>query len=186
MGRKMVPWLILFLLAIGALYWYSQSSYLKRRTYPLQFKEDIVKYSLENKLDPHLVMSIIWVESKFKPQATSNKDARGLMQIIPSTGKWIAEQLDETDYEEESLYNPELNIRFGCWYFAYLLRVFDDDVELAIASYNGGMGNVIKWLKDSKYSDDGQTLKDIPFNETKNYLERVLETYEQYQELYEI
>lgn len=186
MGRKIVPCLILIFIAIGVFYWFSESQYIKKRTYPLEFKEDIVKYSGDYNLDPHLVMSIIWVESKFKPDATSSKDAKGLMQIIPSTGQWIAEQLEEPDYKEESLYDPEVNIKFGCWYFEYLLRVFDDDLELAIVSYNGGMGNVMKWLEDSRYSDDGKNLKDIPFNEAKNYLERVLDTYEEYQELYEI
>ena len=62
-------------------------------------------------------------------------------------------------YDDDMLYDPKTNIMFGCWYLAYLLRVFDGDVELALASYNGGMGNVIKWLKDDRYSDDGKTLK---------------------------
>lgn len=186
MGRKLVIWLISIAVIVTFLYWFTQSPYVKRRTYPLEFRENIIKHSKDNSLDPYLVMSIIWVESKFKPEATSRKNAKGLMQIIPSTGQWIAEQLDHEDYEEELLYDPDINIKFGSWYFAYLLRVFDGDVELAIAAYNGGMGNVAKWLKDSRYSDDGKVLKDIPFNETKDYLERVVETYEWYRKLYKI
>ncbi|HZJ82831.1 MAG TPA: lytic transglycosylase domain-containing protein [Clostridia bacterium] len=186
MGRKILLWLILFIIAGMSLYWFSQSSYMKRRTYPLEYKEDIVRYSKEYDLDPHLIMGMVWVESKFNPEATSPKNAKGLMQIIPSTGQWIAEQLGQDDYEEGLLYDPETNIKFGTWYFAYLLRVFDGNIEVAIASYNGGMGNVMKWLKDPRYSDDGEHLKDIPFNETRNYLERVLETREWYKRLYEI
>jgi len=108
------------------------------------------------------------------------------MQIVPNTGKWIADQIGVEEYKDESLYDPETNIRFGCWYFAYLLEFFDGDEDLALASYNGGMGNVMKWLKDSRYSDDGRHLKRIPFKETSDYLERVENAYKQYKKLYKI
>lgn len=187
MTRRLSFWLVLlFLGGVIFLYWFLNSDYLQRKIYPLEYKEEIMEFSKEYDLDPHMIMSIIWVESKFKPEATSNKGARGLMQIIPRTGQWIAEQVGDNDYDEEKLYDPETNIRFGCWYFGYLLKVFDKDTDLALASYNGGMGNVMKWLKDSRYSDDGKQLKDIPFKETKDYLERVEDAYERYRKLYDI
>lgn len=187
MTRKFLPWLILgFFIGLLLLTWFIQSPYVQRKIYPLKYKNEVIRYSLEYDLDPHLVMSIIWVESKFKSDATSNKNARGLMQIIPRTGQWIAEQVGLSHYDDDMLYDPKTNIMFGCWYLAYLLRVFDGDVELALASYNGGMGNVIKWLKDDRYSDDGKTLKNIPIKETSEYIERVQKAYKQYKKLYKI
>ena len=94
MTRKFLPWLILgFFIGLLLLTWFIQSPYVQRKIYPLKYKNEVIRYSLEYDLDPHLVMSIIWVESKFKSDATSNKNARGLMQIIPRTGQWIAEQV---------------------------------------------------------------------------------------------
>lgn len=187
MTRKILPWLILgFFIAIILLNWFIQSPYVQRKFYPLKYKNEIIRFSLEYELDPYLVMSIIWVESKFKPDARSGKNARGLMQIIPRTGQWIADQIGLSLYEDDMLYDPKTNIMFGCWYLAYLLKVFDGDVELALASYNGGMGNVMKWLKDDRYSDDGKTLKNIPIKETSDYIERVQKAYRQYKKLYKI
>ncbi|HZJ57097.1 MAG TPA: lytic transglycosylase domain-containing protein [Clostridia bacterium] len=185
--KKILYWVVLlFLIGIVFIYWFLKSPIMQKRIYPLKYEEEILEFSRQYDLDPHLVMGIIWVESKFVPEATSNKDAKGLMQIIPNTGKWIADQIGMDEYDEESLYDPETNIRFGCWYFAYLLGLFDGDVELALASYNGGMGNVKKWLKDDRYSDDGRHLKSIPFKETRDYLERVDDASKQYKKLYEI
>ncbi|NLI60427.1 MAG: lytic transglycosylase domain-containing protein [Clostridiales bacterium] len=186
MMRRVFLWLILiFFIGVICLNWFIQSSYVQKRIYPLKYKNEVIKFSKEYKLDPHLVMGIIWVESKFKPDATSNRDARGLMQIIPRTGEWIADQVGLSPYDDGMLYDPEINIRFGCWYFAYLLKVFNEDIELALASYNGGMGNVMKWLNDNRYSEDGKHLKNIPFKETSDYLKRVMEAQEKYKELYE-
>lgn len=187
MVQKFLYWFILLLVTgIIFLYLFFQSTYMQKKVYPLRYEDQIIRYSEESGLDPHLVMGIIWAESKFNPNATSNKDAKGLMQIIPRTGSWIAGQVGISQYDDEMLYDPETNIMFGCWYFAYLLKVFDGDTELALASYNGGMGNVMKWLKDNRYSDNGKQLKDIPFKETSDYLERVMEARERYINLYEI
>lgn len=185
--RKIIVWVILLIfIGIIFLYWFLKSPIIQKKIYPLKHKEEILKFSRQYDLDPHLIMGIIWVESKFIPEATSSKNAKGLMQIVPDTGKWIADQIGVEGYKEESLYDPEINIRFGCWYFAYLLEFFGGDVDLALASYNGGMGNVMKWLKDSRYSDDGKHLKRIPFKETSDYLEKVEDAYKQYKKLYEI
>ncbi len=187
MIRKLMPWLIMILI-VGStfIYWFLQSPYIQKMIYPLEYREEILAFSKEYGLDPHMVMGIIWVESKFRPEATSGKEAMGLMQIIPDTGKWIAGKLEVEGYGQEDLYDPETNIRFGCWYFSYLLKVFEGDVELALASYNGGMGNVAKWLKDSRYSLDGKRLHNIPFKETDDYLKRVMDAYRRYKELYDI
>lgn len=185
--RKILLWLfIIFLIGIIFLYWFYHSPIVQRRIYPLSHREEIIKYSNESHIDPHLVMGIIWVESKFEPGALSSKDAKGLMQILPDTGAWIAKQIGMEDYREENLYDPKTNIMLGCWYFSYLTEVFNGDEDLALAAYNGGMGNVRKWLKDDRYTDDGKHLKEIPFKETSDYLDRVKEAYQKYKNLYEI
>jgi soluble lytic murein transglycosylase len=124
------------------------------------------------------------VESRFMPDAVSNKDAKGLMQILPSTARWAAEKMGIMDFEEAMLMDSEINIRIGCWYLGFLASQFPDNWELVLASYNGGIGNVRKWLSNKEYSRDGQRLDHIPFQETRNYVVRVLEAYEIYKGLY--
>lgn len=160
-------------------------NYVEKTMYPIEHDEYIEKYSERFELDPWLVLAVIWVESKFDNTATSSKDARGLMQITPQTGQWASEKLKLEDYEDELLYDPETNIKIGSWYLDNLRTQFDGNFELVLAAYNGGSGNVTEWLGNKEYSDDGKTLKKIPFEETENYVMRVFKTYDKYRELYE-
>ena len=105
------------------------------------------------------------------------------MQIMPDTGKWIAEKLEVEGFSEEKLFEPETNIRFGCWYLKYLLDTFSGDRRTAAAAYNAGPGNVKKWLADERYSSGGELVK-IPFKETERYVEKVQRAYEKYTEIY--
>lgn len=152
--------------------------------YPLYFKETIMKYSAEYNLPPPLVAAVIKTESKFDVFAESNKSARGLMQITPATGRWIAEKLQMKSYHDDMLFDPEVNIRFGCWYIRYLYKTYDSNMTLAFAAYNGGRGNVDKWLENQRISREGTNLEEIPFNETKNFVIRVNNNYKVYSKLY--
>jgi soluble lytic murein transglycosylase len=152
--------------------------------YPIGYKSMIVEYSKEYDLDPYLVASIINVESKYDKDAISQKGARGLMQISPSTGKWASEVLGIDNYSEDILFDPETNIRIGTWYLDTLFKEFDYNLELVLAAYNAGSGNVSKWLKDEKYSNDRTSLSIIPFKETEDYLVRVNQSYKVYSTLY--
>ena len=116
-------------------------------------------------------MAIIKAESNFIEDAHSGK-ASGLMQLTDETAKWIADKLGK-DTEEVNLNNPRDNIQLGCYYIRYLINYYDGNVDVALAAYNGGMGNVDRWLGDKKYSDDGKTLKNIPFKETREYVKKV-------------
>lgn len=186
LGRKIrtiiTTVIILTLIIIGYKY---TSTYIEKTMYPIEHIEHIKKYSQEYNLDPFLVLSVIKVESKFDSQAVSNKDARGLMQITPQTGQWAAEKINIENYNDQLLYEPQVNIRIGTWYLDNLRTQFDGRMPLVIAAYNGGSGNVSKWLSDQRYSEDGKTLKEIPFNETKNYVEKVFNAYDKYKEIYE-
>lgn len=152
--------------------------------YPLRYKEYIKTYSQQYDLDPLLIAAIIRTESKYHKDATSPKGAMGLMQITPSTGKWIAEQIGIEKYNTSSLYDPQTNIMMGCWYIDNLRKQFSE-IRLVLAAYNGGRGNVEKWLRNIEYSFDGETLYKIPFKETKEYIERVETSYKIYKLLYD-
>jgi soluble lytic murein transglycosylase len=176
---------LLILLAVILLaYLLYNSSWYKRMRYPLKYEDHIRKYAEEYSVDPYLAASLIWVESGFETEAVSGRNARGLMQILPSTAAWGAEKMGLAGYEEAMLLDPEKNIRIGCWYLGYLSNQFPGSMQLTLAAYNGGIGNVQKWLQDKAYSKDGKQLDHIPFPETRNYVLKVMHAYEIYKEIY--
>lgn len=151
--------------------------------FPFKYKEIVLKYSEENNIDPRLVLSVIKVESNFKEDAASPKGALGLMQMTTETGSWVAEQLNISDFRVEMLLNPEINIKFGCWYLNNLNEEFNN-LDLVLAAYNGGRGNVKKWLNNEEHSIDGKRLHNIPFKETDKYVKKVKTYYNIYKRLY--
>lgn len=152
--------------------------------YPLIYNDIVVRNSNEYNLDPYLVASIINVESSYDPDAISLKNAKGLMQIGTQTGKWASEVLEIQDYKEEMLFDPEINIKIGTWYLNRLYNEFNQDLDLVLMAYNAGSGNVSKWLNNAEYSKDGINIDNIPFNETKNYVEKVNKNYKVYKVIY--
>lgn len=148
--------------------------------FPRHFHEYVKRYAQEFEVDPFLIWAIIHAESRFNPQAVSISDARGLMQFIPSTGRWIAEKLNI----EFSPFNPAANIRMGAWYINHLLEVFDGNVAFAIAAYNGGQGNVRRWTGRGGFSDMDEFIEMIPRDETRTFVKRVLRNYNMYHWLY--
>ena len=170
--------LAIFVAVLGILGGYQTSQKFK---YPVAYADYIVKYSKANDLDPFLVMAVIKVESNFVPEAHSGV-AGGLMQLTEETAEWNAKELGITT--EYDYMDPETNIRFGCHYLRHLIDVYGN-IDTALAAYNGGMGNVYSWLTDSRYSDDGVTLKYIPFSETRNYVVKVNSSWEHYKEMYQ-
>lgn len=141
--------------------------------YPLDYTDYINKYSKEYDIDPLLASAIINVESKYNKDAISSKDARGLMQIGPTTGKWAGEKLNIENYNSNMLFIPETNIRIGIWYLSVLRNEFGDNLDLILAAYNAGSGNVQDWLRNELYSEDGIDLDNIPFKETADYVVKV-------------
>lgn len=162
------------------------SKIILKNFYPLKYEESILKYSKEYKVDPNLVAAVIKAESKYNERAQSPKGATGLMQIMPDTGKWIAETIGVESFNVEMLWDPELNIKMGTWYLSNLSEEFNGDILLIIAAYNGGSGNVTKWLNNEEYSKNGEELTDIPFKETKNYVRNVTQSSKIYRFLYHL
>lgn len=163
-----------------------------RMLHPLKYKEYVVKYSNKYDVDPYLVYSIIKAESSFKADATSNRSARGLMQITDETGKWAAENMGLKEFKPEHLYEPETNISIGCWYLSRLYKQFETSVnlpedlrKLVLAAYNAGPTRVDTWLKDKSLSSSGNSLDEIPYKETRNYVKRVNNYYMIYKKLYD-
>ncbi|MBU5317242.1 lytic transglycosylase domain-containing protein [Clostridium bornimense] len=152
--------------------------------FPLKYKDIVIKYSEENDVDPFFIMSIIKAESNFDKDARSSKGALGLMQVTPSTGEWIAEKINNSIFEEDNLFDPDINIRYGTWYINYLSNKFNGNRNVIIAAYNAGPGSVDKWLNDSNYSQNGEDLDNIPFVETDKYVAKVNFYYNIYKFLY--
>lgn len=182
--RRKTNFLAVLIVVLLAYYAVLQIPVIIKMIYPLYFKETIIKYSKEYKLPPPMVAAVIKTESNFNVFAKSAKDARGLMQITPSTGKWIADKLHIESYNDDMLFDPEINIRFGSWYIRYLYDTYDNNMILSFAAYNGGRGNVDKWLENERLSRDGTNLEQIPFTETKNFVIRVNNNYKLYKNLY--
>ena len=152
--------------------------------YPLPHDEIIFATAHEYDVDPYLVFAIIRAESKYQNAAESPVGARGLMQIMPETGQWIADQMNVDGFHSDDLHKPEVNIRFGCWYIKNLNDELKGNLPLAIAAYNAGMGKVNQWVKEGKWDGNPKNMEGIPFPETKQYVKNVLKNYEAYKAIY--
>ena len=174
---------VLTFLSLGILVALSADQ-LVRWYYPVPFRETVVRYALTHDLDPLLVTAVMRVESNFDPLAVSIKGARGLMQIMPETAEWIADQVGMPEFDVEMLFEPEINVALGAWYLADLHRLFEGETVLALAAYNGGRANVMRWLRDSAWSGKAEEISDIPFPETRSYVRKVLAMYAVYQRVW--
>ena len=149
--------------------------------YPQKYNEYIEKYAIEFGVEKELIYAMIKAESNFKAQAISNKQATGLMQILESTAKDVADEL-EIKITKEEILNPEINICLGTKYISNLIKKYGN-IELAVASYNAGIGNVDNWIKEGIVKEDGTDIENIPFKETNNYIRKVLRNYEIYRQI---
>ncbi len=156
-----------------------------RKLYPFPYREAITHHAIANDIDPYLLAAIIKVESNFNPNATSPAGAKGLLQIMPETGEWIANEMGKGDFTTDQLYDPETSIKMGAWYLANLKKEFVGDHALLLAAYNAGRGNVKKWLEEEHWTGEEKTIDQIPFPETRHYIRKVLWNYKVYQFLYD-
>jgi soluble lytic murein transglycosylase-like protein len=144
--------------------------YFLEMYYPMKYHDDIMKYSKKHGVDPYVVTALIHQESAFNPKARSSVGATGLMQLMPATGKELALRLHGR--ATPRLDDPATNIELGTAHLQSLIRLFGNNVELAVASYNAGQGNVMKWKRANSRPKD-EFLESIPFPETRNYVKRV-------------
>ncbi len=134
----------------------------------------IETHSARNGLDPNLVLGLIRQESAFSAEAHSPADARGLMQVLPGTGRALARSAGMTRFTAQKLYNPEINIALGTKHFASLLQRFDRKVELALAAYNAGEDRTRHWMQDFGEIEMADFVERIPFSETRDYVKQVM------------
>ncbi len=156
---------------------------LWRNLYPVYFEELIAKYALQYQVDPLLVLAMIREESRFNSWNESVAGARGLMQIIFSTGEWIAQKLGWEDFSDEMLFSPEININLGCWYVKYLQERFQNNLILIISGYNAGPGITSRWLDKYTWPDEDSFIEEIPYSETREHVKKVMKSYLMYQRL---
>jgi len=139
----------------------------------------------ETGVDPFLILAVGRQESTFRPALTSWAGAAGLMQVMPSTARWMAEVDHAISLEDvERLNDPIKSLRLGAHYLRRMLSMWDGNVVYALASYNAGPGNVQKWLRTYGDLPLDEFIEAVPFSETKNYLKRVLGNYAAYHSLY--
>ena len=147
-----------------------------RTVYPLKYAATIREVSEENGLEPAFVAGVIYTESRFRPVAQSHREAYGLMQLLPESARFIQRKSGiEGDYRD-----PKVNIRLGTWFLGYLNDRYKGEERLMLAAYNSGEGNVDAWVSDEGFD----IAKDIPYKETREYVDRALEAQKTYQELY--
>lgn len=158
--------------------------YSAKKLYPLHYEDYVISYAGQNAIDPWLVFAVIKTESGFNASATSRKGAKGLMQIMDDTAVWIAEKMNFDDFEPYMLYDPEVNIKIGCWYLRWLLNRYKGSVFLALTAYNSGIGNVNAWFADDNICLTSEDPAQIPFKETRNYVKKVMSNWKMYSIIY--
>lgn len=168
-------------LAVGGFFGYKA---VLKYTHPIKFENYVEKYSRENGLDKYLVYAVIKTESRFDPSSVSDVGARGLMQIMEETFDWLKFRMEDEDTRFLDMYDPETNIRYGCWLLGYLYDEFGN-VEATMAAYHAGRGRVNEWLSDKSISKDGVHLDVIPISDTAHYVDKITRAMKIYKELYD-
>jgi soluble lytic murein transglycosylase len=152
-------------------------------TLPLRHDDVIRQQASDKGLDAALIAAVIYEESRFRDQ-TSHAGARGLMQITPETADFIARRSGGIRFEQSDLATPQINIAYGAWFLRYLIDHYDGNETPAIAAYNAGLTNVDGWVERAGGPDSFDTARDIPFPETRAYVENVQERRGEYREHY--
>jgi len=154
--------------------------------YPKEYSEYVEKYSNEYGVDSNLVYAVIKAESNFNINANSSKGAKGLMQLMEETAKDINKKLDNSITESEiskKLNEPEYNINLGTKYLSILIEKYGN-TEIALTAYNAGIGTVDNWIENGTLNKDGSNIEKIPYNETNNYVRKIIRDYKLYNQLY--
>lgn len=154
-----------------------------RLAYPLAYRGEVLACARQFDVDPFLIWSVMREESHFHSSALSWMGACGLMQIMPATGEWIASTMGEA-FTTARVMDPATNIRWGTWYLRHLLDRWDNDVDRALASYNGGQGSVSRWVSGPLYQDNLDLYAVIEFVETREYVTKVRNSLAVYRWLY--
>ncbi|MFZ5651947.1 MAG: lytic transglycosylase domain-containing protein [Bacillota bacterium] len=151
---------------------------------PIPYRNTIFREAANTGIDGFLLAAMVKTESNFEPGAVSVKGARGLMQIMPETGRWVAGRRGMPNYSPDLLFNPEYNIKIGSLYVAELYKEYNGDTVLVLAAYNAGHGNVNKWIEEDYWTGKRGNIDQIPFPETRQFIRKVLFYQQAYRYLY--
>ena len=194
-GRSLLPVISLFkkigiLLLVAAVLglagwrvWHSDLVQM-RFVYMWPYQNEIISYSQKNEIDPFLVAAIIKNESAFDRRAVSKVGAVGLMQVMPDTGEWIAQQMGLKRFESQDLFRTDVNIRLGCWYVSELQHEFKNNLVLVMIAYNAGRGQAKSWMQENSWDYDFVSPDLIPYDDTRNYVKAVLKDRDEYYRYY--
>lgn len=188
-ASKLYVWVMIGFLGLSALFFggwriWNSDAVQMRFVYMWDYQQDIITYSEKNKIDPFLIAAIIKNESGFDHKAVSKVGAVGLMQIMPDTGAWIAEQMGLKGYTEDQLYESKVNIRMGCWYVGELEHEFKRNMVLLLVAYNAGRGQAKEWMEENSWDYDFNSPELIPYPDTREYVIKVLRDRDKYYLLY--
>jgi soluble lytic murein transglycosylase len=156
---------------------------IREITLPLRHEDIIRQQAREKGLDPALIAAVIYQESKFEDR-TSSAGALGMMQLLPDTAHFIASRTGGTRFTTQDLSTPQVNIAYGSWYLRYLIDRYRGNETLAVAAYNAGEHNVDSWVQRAGGESSFDPSRDIPFPETRNYLQSVHDHRKQYRQHY--
>lgn len=185
MRKLCIAGLVLLVLSLGAVAAGPRlAGWVMVRIYPRDYSQVVAQEAREFGLEEELVYAVIKTESGFDHRATSRAQARGLMQLTEETFRWMAEEYPPENGGGD-MFDVNDNIHCGCALLRRLLDHYNGSMEVALAAYNAGIGNVDRWLEEGEHSKDGETLHSIPFPETAAYVKKVLKSREIYVRLYD-
>ena len=174
-------WLIIITIILIALSPTAYNKIIKKKLYKKEYSEYVSKYAEEYDVDENLIYALIKAESNFNARAVSHQNAKGLMQLMQSTAQDLANR-SQINLTKDNILDPDININLGTQYIASLLTKYDS-VEVALAAYNAGSGNVDKWIKNGTIKADGSDIENIPYKETNTYVRKIMRDYKVYNEL---
>ena len=151
---------------------------IQKKIYPKKYTYEVEKYAKEYGVEENLIYAVIKAESNFDELAVSRKNAKGLMQLMYDTAKDVAQMIG-IEIDEEKILEPDENINIGTKYLSILINKYQN-IEVALAAYNAGSGNVDNWISDGIIKSDGSDIENIPFKETNNYVRKILRDYKIY------
>lgn len=151
---------------------------ITKKIYPKKYSHEVEMYAKEYGVEENLIYAVIKAESNFNKNAISKKNALGLMQLMYNTAEEVAKTIG-LDIDQEIILKPEVNINIGTKYLSILINKYNN-IEVALAAYNAGSGNVDNWITNGTIKGDGSDIENIPFKETNNYVRKILRDYKIY------
>ncbi len=178
LNKKTLIFVIIIAIAVVIINSTNIQKLVQKKIYPKKYSYEVEKYAKEYNVDENLIYAVIKAESNFDEKAVSRKNAMGLMQLMRDTAGEIANMIG-IELNEEKVLEPDTNINLGTKYLSILIGKYGN-IEVALAAYNAGSGNVDNWIAENVIKADGSNIENVPFKETNNYVRKILRDYKIY------